>query len=192
LYKDILSWQKVRKPEKLKMLVQALAFQIGQEVSYNELGKTIGMDNQSIENYVDLLEKNFIVFRLPPLSRNLRKELKTKRKIYFWDNGIRNAAIAQFQPFELRADRGALWENWIISERLKYLNNNGVWAKTFFWRTSDQQEIDFIEERNGLLSAFEIKWNSNKHVRFPRSFLKAYPISETNIINPDNFYEYLL
>ncbi|MCB0481989.1 MAG: ATP-binding protein [Flavobacteriales bacterium] len=192
LYKDILSYQKVRKPEKLKLLLSALAHQLGSEVSYNELGKTIGLDNQSIELYIDLLEKNFIVFRLPPLSRNLRKELKSKRKIYFWDNGIRNAIIAQFQPFELRADKGQLWENWFISERLKHLRYSRIPFNSYFWRTQDQQEIDLIEDKNGVLSAFEIKWNSNKKVRFSKTFLNAYPSNDTHEINPTNFYEYLV
>lgn len=192
LYKDLLAWQNIRKPEKLKHLIQALAYQLGNEVSYNELAKTVGMDNQSIEHYIDLLEKNFIVFRLQPLSRNLRKELKTKRKIYFWDNGIRNAVIAQFQPLELRNDRGALFENWWISERLKFLNYNRLYRNTYFWRTQDQQEIDFVEEYNGKFDAFELKWNANKKVRFSKTFTNAYNTGNLELINSENFYATLL
>lgn len=192
LYKDILSWQGIRKADKLKMLLQALAWQIGSEVSYNELGKTIGLDNQSVLNYVNLLEKNFIIFRLSPLSRNLRKELKSKQKIYFWDNGIRNAVIAQFNPIDFRQDRGQLWENWLISERMKFNSNHRRLVNTYFWRTHDQQEIDYVEDSNGEISAYEMKWNKKRKTSFSKSFLKAYEPNVTKAVRPQNVSDFLL
>lgn len=191
LYKDIFSWQGIRKPEKLKLLLMALAFQLGNEVSYNELGKTIGLDNQSVESYIDLLEKNFIVFRLTSFSRNLRKELTSKRKIYFWDLGIRNAIIAQFQPIPLRQDVGNLFENYFIAERIKYNRNQGFFSNYYFWRTHDQQEIDLIEEVDGKLIAYEIKWNATKKVRFSKTFTNNYENVETHVVNPNNYFTYL-
>jgi len=191
LYKDILMWERIKKPEKLTRLLQALAFQMGNEVSYHELGQIVDLDNQTVENYITLLEQTFIIFRLPPLSRNLRKELKRKRKIYFYDNGIRNAIIAQYQPLELRQDVGALWENWLISERKKTLHYQGIQANTFFWRTQDQQEIDYIEERDGKMWAFEMKWSSKAKPAFSKTFTQAYPEHELLCINRDNYFEWL-
>jgi len=159
LYKDILTWEKVHKPAALEKLVQAIAFQVGNDVSYHELSKVVGLDNETVERYIGFLEKAYIVFRLPSFSRNLRNELNKSRKIYFYDNGLRNAAIQHFSPAGLRQDIGALWENFLISERLKYLGNNRLFANRFFWRTRSQQEIDYIEERDGILHAFEFKWN---------------------------------
>lgn len=191
LFKDILMWDRIKKADKLVQLLQALAYQLGNEVSYHELGNMVGLNSVTVEHYIQLLEQAFIVFRLPPLSRNLRKELKTKRKIYFYDNGIRNALIAQFQPVSLRQDIGALWENWLISERRKVLSYNRISANTFFWRTQDQQEIDYVEERNGYFHAFEMKWNPNKKVRFSKTFTRAYPEHTTKILNPDSFESFL-
>ncbi len=191
LYKDILLWENIKKSEKLLKLMQALAFQLGNEVSYNELGKTIGLDNQTVEKYIQLLEQTFIVFRLPAFSRNLRKELKRSRKIYFYDNGIRNALIADFRLAELRTDIGALWENFLISERMKYTGYRNIWANSYFWRTQDQQEIDYLEERDGKLFAFEFKWNKNKKARLSKTFSKAYPQHEFMLINPDNFESFI-
>lgn len=191
LYKDVLMWERIKKPEKLMKLLQALAFQVGQEVSYHELGQITDLDNQTVENYITLLEQMFIIFRLPPLSRNLRKELKTKRKIYFYDNGIRNALIAQYQPLVLRQDVGALWENWFISERKKWLHYHSVYANTYFWRTQDQQEIDYLEERDGYLWAYEIKWNPKAKASFSKTFLDAYPQHHTYGVHKDNFFEFL-
>ncbi|MEM7658342.1 MAG: ATP-binding protein [Bacteroidota bacterium] len=191
LFKDILRWGQIKKSDKLIQLLQALAFQLGNEVSYLELANTVGIASETVESYIQLLEKSFIIFRLPPLSRNLRKELKTKRKIYFYDNGIRNAIIAQFQPVELRNDIGALWENWLISERKKVLAYQRIPANSFFWRTQDQQEIDYIEERNGAFHAFEIKWNLKAKVRFSKTFLRAYPEHTTTILNRDHFETFL-
>ncbi len=192
LYKDLLTWEKIQKPDKMEKLVQALAFQVGNEVSYNELGQLTGLDNQTTEKYIDLLEKAFIVFRLGSLSRNLRNELKKSRKIYFYDNGIRNAVINQFSPAMLRQDIGALWENFVISERVKFLAYNQINCNQYFWRTHAQQEIDYIEERNGLMNAYEIKWNSKAKARFPKTFLDAYDGVETKVITPDNISEFLL
>jgi hypothetical protein len=191
LYKDILTWERIKKPEKLTRLLQALAFQMGNEVSYHELGQIVDLDNQTVENYINLLEQTFIIFRLPPLSRNLRKELKRKRKIYFYDNGIRNAIIAQYQPLELRQDVGALWENWLISERKKTLHYKGLHANAFFWRTQDQQEIDYVEERDGKMWAYEMKWGIKAKAEFSKTFTQAYPQHELKLINRDNYYEWL-
>jgi len=192
LYKDILTWEKIQKPDKMEKLIQALAFQVGNEVSYNELGQLAGLDNQTTEKYIDLLEKAFIVFRLGSLSRNLRNELKKSRKIYFYDNGIRNAVINQFSPAVLRQDIGALWENFVISERVKFLAYKQINCNQYFWRTHAQQEIDYIEERNGLMNAYEIKWNAKSNARFPKTFLDAYENVETKIITPENVSEFLL
>ncbi len=191
LYKDILTWEKVHKPDRLEALVQALAFQLGNEVSYHELAKLTGLDKETVERYILLLERAFIVFRLGSLSRNLRTELKKSRKIYFYDNGLRNAVIRQFNPVGLRNDIGELWENFVISERLKYLQYNQLYANRYFWRTHNQQEIDYIEERDGNLFAFEIKWNTKVKAKFPRSFISAYPQHETQLITPDNFGSFL-
>ncbi|MEM6697540.1 MAG: ATP-binding protein, partial [Bacteroidota bacterium] len=166
LYKDILAWDRIKKPEKLIKLLQALAHQVESEVSYHELGQITDLDNQTVESYITLLEQTYIVFRLQPLSRNLRKELKRKRKIYFYDNGIRNAIIAQFQPLELRQDVGMLWENWLMAERKKVLEYQKIYANTFFGRTRDQQEIDYVEEREGKMWAYEFKWNPKSKARF--------------------------
>lgn len=191
LYKDILMWEHIKMPDKLIKLLQALAFQLGSQVSYNELGKLVGMDMKTVEKYIQLLEQVYIIFRLGSFSRNLRSELNSSRKIYFYDNGIRNAIIANFNPPELRQDIGALWENFLISERFKYLQNNNVWANRFFWRTHSQQEIDYIEEREGRLFAYEFKWNLSKNISFPKTFLSTYPDSELKLITPNNFEEFV-
>lgn len=192
LYKDILTWERILKPDKLERLLQALAFQVGREVSYNELAQISGLDNQTTEKYIDLLEKAFIVFRLSSLSRNLRNELKKSRKIYFYDNGLRNAVINQFQPAELRQDIGALWENFMVSERVKYLAYRKLQANTYFWRTHAQQEIDYIEERDGNMQAIEFKWSAASKAKIPRTFTNAYPGAQVNIISPDNMDQWLL
>ena len=192
LYKDILMVEGLKKPAKLISLLQALAYQTGNEVSYNELGRTIGLDNQTVEKYIDLLEKAFVVFRVGALSRNLRKELKLGRKIYFYDNGIRNALLAQFGSIELRPDRGALWENYLMSERRKYLEYNEIWVKSYFWRTQDQQEIDYVEESDGGFHAWEFKWNPNARASLSKTFANAYPESAFDVITPRNVEEFLL
>lgn len=191
LYKDLLAYQGIRKPEIIEKLLKALALQIGNEVSYNELANLIGVDKNTINTYIDLLEKTFIVFRLNPFSRNLRNEIKTSRKIFFYDNGIRNALIANYNPLGFRNDVGALWENFLISERMKRNHYHSYYPNTYFWRTAQQQEIDYIEDWGGQLHAFELKWNPSKKVKFPTSFLETYPENETTIIHRDNFIEFL-
>ncbi|HMQ49151.1 MAG TPA: ATP-binding protein [Saprospiraceae bacterium] len=191
LYKDIFTFQDVRKPEILEKLLQALALQIGSEVSYHELAQLTGSDQATVQRYLDLLEKAFVVFRLPAFSRNLRNELKKSRKIYFYDNGIRNAVLNNFQQVELRPDIGALWENFLVSERLKWLINNQYFANRYFWRTTQQQEIDYLEEKDGKITAFEFKWNPNSKVSFPKTFLGAYQNVETFVVTPENYFEFL-
>lgn len=192
LYKDILVWENIQKPAKLEKLIQALAFQVGSEVSINELSQTVGIDYHTIERYIQLLEKSFVIFQLKAFSRNLRNELKKSRKIYFYDNGIRNAVINQFATVDLRDDIGALWENYVISERLKrnHYQNNTV--HSYFWRTFAQQEIDYIEEQDGVISAFEFKWNPNKKVRFSKSFTNEYQPNTTQVVHPENVLDFII
>lgn len=193
LYKDILATDNLRKPDVLDKLLRALAFQVGSEVSYNELAQTIGTDSKTVERYIELLEKCYIIFRLHGLSRNLRNELKKAKKIYFYDNGVRNAVIQQFAPLELRNDAGALWENFFISERIKRNHYQQNYCNIYFWRTKSQLEIDYIEEQNGQMTAFEMKWNPKKsNTSIPETFLNAYDVKETVIITPDNYLDYLL
>ncbi len=191
LYKDILIWNRIKKSNKLVKLLQALAYQIGNQVSYNELGRMVGLDNETVENYIVLLEQSFVIYRLPSFSRNLRNELKQSRKIYFYDNGIRNALIGNYNNIELRNDVGYLWENFIITERMKFIHYNDIYCNRYFWRTHAQQEIDYIEEREGKLFAFEFKWNTHKKVKIPKSFITAYPDAITKIITPNNYYEFI-
>jgi uncharacterized protein len=186
LYKDILMFGNIKKPEDIRKLLQALAYQVGNEVSLRELGETVGLDPKTIDRYINILEKAYVIFRLNPLSRNLRNEIKTNRKIYFYDNGIRNAVIGQLQPFSVRQDIGALWENFIISERLKFLNNNRIYGNQYFWRTSQQQEVDYVEEIDGKFFAYEIKWNPKKKVNFPKTFTETYK-PKTQVINRESF-----
>lgn len=193
LYKDILATDQLRKPDVLDKLLRALAFQVGSEVSYNELAQTVGTDSKTVERYIELLEKCYIIFRLHGLSRNLRNELKKAKKIYFYDNGVRNAVIQQFAPLELRNDAGALWENFFISERIKRNHYQQNYCNTYFWRTKSQLEIDYIEEQNGQMTAFEMKWNPKKaNTSIPPAFLGAYDVKETIVITPDNYLDYLL
>jgi len=192
LYKDLLILEQVKKPALLEKLVKALALQMGSEVSYQELSQLVGADNATVEKYVDLLEKAFVIFIVPAYSKNVRNEIKKGKKIYFYDVGIRNAIIQNFNTINNRVDVGALWENFFISERKKYhlYQNNGT--KLYFWRTTQQQEIDLIEETSGKLHAFEIKWSEKKKVRFPQTFTANYPEATTSIISPKNMEEYLL
>lgn len=191
LYKDVLSLDSLRKPQLLDKLLQALSFQVGSEVSTNELARTLQTDSKTIDKYLDLLEKCYVIFRLGGLSRNLRTELKRAKKIYFYDNGVRNAVIQQFAPVALRNDMGALWENFFIAERMKRNHYSGHYCNSFFWRTTLQQEIDLIEESDGAMTAFEMKWNPSKKVLFSKSFIEAYNVKETVVISPDNYLEYL-
>ena len=192
LYKDLLQYQGIRKPEVLDKLLLALALQIGSEVNYNELSRTVGIDRATVEQYISLLEKAFIIFRIKPLSRNSRNEMNTSRKIYFYDNGIRNAIIGNFNLLDFRQDVGALWENFIISEKIKVMNYNNLHGRSYFWRTYQQQEIDWIEERDGAFSAFEFKWNDKKkNVNFPKTFLDLYEVKETLVVTPNNIDDFL-
>ena len=191
LYKDILNWERIQKPDKLIQLLQALAFQVGSQISYNEIGQICSLDSKTVEKYIQLLEKTFIVFRLGSFKRNLRNELKTSKKVYFYDNGIRNALIANLNNIESRNDAGALWENFIISERIKHINYTNQWINYWFWRTKDQKEIDFIEESGGQITGYEFKFNPNSKGRVPASFKKAYPDSQVIIIHPQNFETFL-
>ncbi|OHD62221.1 MAG: ATPase [Spirochaetes bacterium GWF1_49_6] len=190
LYKDIFMMAQIKKPVILEKLVLALALQLGSEVSYNELGQIIGSDKETLERYIDLLEKTFVVFRLPSLARNMRNEIKKGRKIYFYDNGIRNAIIKNFNPLALRQDTGALWENFIISERKKRNDYSGVWCNRYFWRTITQQEIDYIEEMDGKFTGYEFKWGRGKQ-KAPQSFLDGYPGSEVKFITRENYIEFV-
>lgn len=189
LFKDILAFQDIRNPEVLEKLLQALALQVGNEVSYNELGEITGLDKNTVSHYIQLLEKAFIVFRLGPLSRNIRNELKKLRKIYFYDTGLRNAIIRNFNPLHLRQDKGALWENFLISERMKYNQIQNRDCNTYFWRTHSQQEVDYIEDIDGKILGFEFKWKEKKYTP-PKIFIEAY---DTNVecITPANIDKFL-
>lgn len=191
LYKDVLQYQNIKNPEILGKLLQALALQVGNEVSYNELASTVGVDKNTIASYIQILEKAFIIFRLNPYSRNLRSEIKKLRKIYFYDNGVRNALINNLNPLNLRQDQGALWENFILSERVKYNNNNALDKNLYFWRTKQKQEIDFLEESNGALSAFELKWQKDKF-NIPKAFSDAYPGVKVDLVNRKNYRKFVM
>jgi predicted AAA+ superfamily ATPase len=191
LYKDLLLLEQIKKSEGLIKLLQGLALQLGAQVSYNELSQLCGLDAKTVEKYIVLLEQAFIIFRLGSFSRNLRNELKKSRKIYFYDNGIRNALIANFNQIENRTDTGALWENFLVSERIKYLAYSQKWVNYWYWRTKEQQEIDFIEETDGQLFAYEFKWNPQAKVKKPPSFSQAYPTAQFEVIHRDNFESFL-
>ncbi|GHU84249.1 ATPase [Spirochaetia bacterium] len=192
LYKDILMWEQIKKAEKLEKLLQALAFQTGSQVSYAELAQLCGIDAKTVEKYILLLEQCFVVFRLGSFSRNMRNELKFSRKIYFYDNGIRNALIANFSIPELRNDVGPLWENFLVSERKKRLEYEEAVKNTWFWRTTDQKEIDYLEEGDGVINAYEFKWNPAAKYKRPKAFLEHYPQSSFEVITPDNMEDFLL
>ncbi len=193
LYKDLLHLEQVRRPALLSKLLTALALQVTSEVSFNELAQTVGSDNKTVEKYLDLLEKCYIIFKLNGFSRNLRTELKRAKKYYFYDNGIRNAILQNFAPLSLRQDVGALWENFFISERLKANHYAGRYVNSYFWRTSQQQKIDYIEECDGRFSLFELKWNPKRsNTKFPASFLSTYDVKEQAIVTPDNWMEWVM
>lgn len=193
LYKDILEVEGIRKPVILEKLLVALALQIGSEVSYNELAQTVGSDSKTVEKYIDLLEKCYVVKRINGLSRNLRNELKKSKKIYFYDTGVRNAVLQNFAPCASRTDMGAIWENFFIMERIKHNAYNGIYQNYYFWRTKSQQEIDFVEERDGKMTIFEMKWNPrNSNVKFPQSFIDAYAVDSASVVTPENYLEFLI
>jgi predicted AAA+ superfamily ATPase len=191
LLKDILSFENIRNSSKLYNLLKLIAFQVGSRVSNQELGAQLSISKNTVERYLDLLSKSFVLFKLTGFSRNLRKEVSKNSKWYFCDNGIRNTFIANLNPVELRNDIGILWENYIISERLKYQKYNKLLVNNYFWRTYDRQEIDWIEERGGKLYAYEFKWNPKK-IKIPASWQKSYPLSEYRVISHDNYLEWLV
>ena len=191
LYKDILSLEGLKRPALLNKLLVALALQLGQEVSYNKLAQLLGVDHKTIEKYIDLLEKSFVLFRLRGLSRNLRNELKKAKKIYFTDVGIRNAILRNFAPLTLRQDVGALWENFYICERLKSNQYKLRFVNSYFWRTTDKQEIDYIEESDGQFLLHEVKYSPKAKATFPETFLMTYPVREKVVVTPENYLQYL-
>jgi len=192
LFKDIFSLDGITKSSKIVSLLKALALQIGNLVSYNEIGNLIGLDSKTVEKYIDIMEKSFIIVKLGSYSRNARNELKSSKKIYFWDLGVRNALINNLNPLENRNDEGALWENFAIVERLKQNEYNGDFVQSWFWRTQQQNEIDYIEDNGGNLSAFEFKWNSKKaNVKCPASFSASYPSVPYKVITPNNIEDFL-
>ncbi len=192
LYKDILTLNKIKKPDKLNRLLQSLAYQIGDLVKYNEVGQNVGLDKETVENYIDLLEKTFVIYRLGSFGKNPRNEIRKARKIYFTDLGIRNAAVLNFSPVHSRINEiGKLWENFIITERLKFLANHEIYAHVYFWRNYNKQEVDYIEERDGKIFAYEIKWNMHKRRKIPASFRKEFPDAENAIITPENYIEFI-
>ena len=192
LYKDILEFERIHKPEKLTKLLQALAYQVGAEVSYNELSQLCGLDAKTVANYISILEQAYIIFRLGSYSRNLRNELKNSRKIYFYDNGIRNALIGNFSQVENRTDAGALFENYAIAERMKRKEYMMDYASSWFWRNANKQEIDYIEEKDGKLQAYELKWNPKRKASVPLSFRNGYPDADFTVIHRDNIEDLLL
>lgn len=190
LYKDIAGFEEIRKPELLRNLLELLAYQLGNEISYNELATKLGVRRETILRYIYILEEAFIIFRLYPFSRNLRNEIGRKHKVYFYDLGIRNAIINKFDPLEVRNDSGALWENFCIIERKKQIQDNHWYRGTYFWRTTSQKEIDYVEDYDGSLYAYEFKWG-NKDYKIPKEFMNAYPRSSATIINRSNYLEWL-
>jgi len=191
LYRDIFAFSDIRKPEVLEKLLQALALQMGNEVNYNELSQIVGINKATIQKYIEILEKGYIVFRLNSFSRNVRNEIKRNRKIYFYDNGIRNMIIGNFSQLDLRLDKGALWENFLISERLKQNNYKETFTKMYFWRTKQKQEIDFVEEEEQEITGYEFKWKAKKSLRLPETFVKAYN-AKTEIIDRENFRKFVI
>ena len=190
LYRDILTFSGIRKPEVLEKLLKALAFQIGNEVSYNELSQIVGIDKATIARYIQILEQSYIVFRLPSFSKNLRNEIKRNQKIYFYDTGVRNAIISNFTNLAMRSDKGALWENFLISERLKqnkYIEN---FTEMYFWRTKQQQEVDLVEINNGEITGFEFKWEAKKKINLPKTFTNTYN-AKSVIIDKNNFRDFI-
>lgn len=193
LYKDVLEFDGLKKSTMLYKLLTALASQIGGEISINQLSNIVGLNNRTVEKYIDILEKCHIVFRLGSFSRNIRTELSKSKKIYFYDLGVRNAVLNNFSPLDKRSDIGAMWENFFIVERIKYNQYNDRYVNSYFWRTTDKQEIDYIEEYNGELHLFEMKWNNNKsNTKVSNLFVKTYNPSETNIITPANYLDFLI
>jgi predicted AAA+ superfamily ATPase len=192
LYKDLFALEQVSKPALFEKIVKALALQVGSEVNFSELAQLVKADQKTIEKYINLLEKAFVVFSLTAFTGNVRNEIKKNRKIYFYDNGIINAITRNFNSLNNRNDVGALWENYMISERVKFLHQNQLEAKTYFWRTTQQQEIDYIEQNGESILAVEFKWRENQKARIPTTFTKAYPQTNTLILSNKNRNQFLL
>lgn len=191
LYRDISAFSNIRKPEVLEKLLRALALQMGSEVNYNELSQIVGINKITIQKYIEILEQGYIVFRLNSFSRNLKNEIKQSRKIYFYDNGVRNMIIGDFSPLELRLDKGALWENFLVSERRKQNIYKDTFAKTYFWRTKQQQEIDFLEEKDGTILGYEFKWDTKgKKIKIPQTFLETYN-AKSLVVDKNNFRDFV-
>ena len=191
LYKDVLAWKDIRKPDLLDKLLKLLAYQIGSEVSINELSNKLKIKSETVENYLNLLEKAFVIFRLKSYSNNARKEVSKMSKIFFWDNGIRNAVIDDYRDLSMRNDQGQLFENLIISERMKmnsWLNKS---AKSFFWRNYNQSEVDYVEVNDDEVYAFEMKWNSHKNNKVTRAFTNIYTDAKTEVITPESFMNFI-
>ncbi|RRO15939.1 ATP-binding protein [Flavobacteriaceae bacterium 14752] len=191
LYKDILAYGGIKKPEVLDKLVKALALQVGNEVNFNEISQLVGIDRNTVEKYISILEKGYVIFKLPSLSRNLRNEIKKGKKIYFYDNGIRNAIIGSMNKIQLRTDVGALWENFLVAERIKQIEYKKRLVNSYFWRTTQQQEIDYIEEINQKLQAFEFKWNPNRKAKISKTFINNYN-TDMFVVNRNNFREFII
>jgi predicted AAA+ superfamily ATPase len=192
LYKDLLLLDSIKKPSLLDKLIRAVALQLGSEVKTSELANLVGADNKTVDRYIDLLEKSFVLFTLPSFSRNLRNEIKKGKKIYFYDLGVRNAVIGNFSSLSSRTDIGGLWENYLILERLKNQCNQPFPPRRYFWRTLEQSEVDYIEESGETLSAFEFKYNPNSKAKVPGAFIKSYPHAHTDIITSKNYDVFLL
>lgn len=190
LYKDILELAGIRNPRKLRDLLRLLAYQVGSEVSYQELGRQTGMSADTVISYIDLLEKTFVVFRLGAYNRNLRKEVSKKDKVYFLDNGVRNALIEDFKEWEIRGDQGALWENFLVSERRKTNAYSGFYGRSWFWRTHTGAELDYVEEYDGKLSGFEFKLRE-LGIKPPASWKDAYPEAAFSLIHPKNYLDFV-
>ncbi|KAB1157074.1 ATP-binding protein [Flavobacterium luteum] len=191
LLKDILVFDGIKQSNKILDLLKLIAFQVGQEVSLQELARQLGISKNTVESYLDLLSKVFVIYKVPGFSRNLRKEITKSNRWYFYDNGIRNGIIANFTRLESRTDVGALWENYLASERIKHQNYAQKTVTNYFWRTYDQQELDWLEEENGKLSGFEFKWNENRKAKIPTAFAKAYPEATFEVINKGNYLDFI-
>jgi len=191
LLKDILELEGIRYSSKIMDLLRLVAYQVGNEVSLNELARQTGMDVKTVDKYLDLLEQVFVIFRIRGFSLNMRKEVVKSPKFYFYDNGIRNAVISNLNPLELRNDAGTLWENYMLAERLKFQQYTGMLVNNFFWRTYDQQEIDWVEEREGQLFGYELKWGK-KHAKIPSAWKQAYPDARFQVVHPENFREFVM
>ena len=192
LLKDILVYEGIKQSSKILDLLKLIAFQLGQEVSLQELARQLGISKNTVESYLDLLAKVFVIYKVPGFSRNLRKEITKSNRWYFYDNGIRNAIIANFSRLDSRTDVGALWENYLASERIKNQNYNQKSVSNYFWRTYDQQELDWLEEDNGILRGYEFKWNENRKAKIPTAFAKAYPEASFEVINKQNYLDFIM